>query len=48
MRVLHKTGGLVIEAVDERNPEKVGTRNVEGYVAAFEEFGFDYEATGAR
>ena len=43
VRVLHKTGGLVIEAVDERDPEKVGTRNVEGYVAAFEEFGFDYE-----
>ncbi len=43
VRVLYKTGGLVIEAVDERDPEKVGTRNVEGYVAAFEEFGFDYE-----
>ena len=43
VKVLHKTGGLVIEAVDERDPEKVGTRNVEGYVAAFEEFGFDYE-----
>ena len=43
VQVLQKTGGLVIEAVDERDPEKVGTRNVEGYVAAFEEFGFDYE-----
>lgn len=43
VQVLHKTGGLVIEAVDERDSEKVGTRNVEGYVAAFEEFGFDYE-----
>ena len=38
-----KTGGLVIEAVDERDPTKVGTRNVDGYVAAFEEHGFDYE-----
>lgn len=43
VKVVHKTGGLVIEAVDERDPEKVGTRNVEGYVAAFEQFGFDYE-----
>jgi sarcosine oxidase len=43
VRVLIKTGGLVIEAPDERDPEKVGTRNVEGYVAAFEEHGFDYE-----
>jgi sarcosine oxidase len=43
VRVLFKTGGLVIEAPEERDPEKVGTRNVEGYVAAFEEHGFDYE-----
>ena len=43
VRVLFKTGGLVIEAPDERDPEKVGTRNVEGYVDAFEEHGFDYE-----
>jgi len=43
VQVLLKTGGLVIEASDERDPEKVGTRNVDGYVAAFEERGFDYE-----
>jgi len=43
VQVLLKTGGLVIEAPDERDPEKVGTRNVDGYVAAFEEHGFDYE-----
>ena len=43
MRVLFKTGSLVIEAPGERDLEKVGTRNVEGYVAAFEEHGFDYE-----
>ncbi|MDQ4128283.1 MAG: FAD-dependent oxidoreductase, partial [Actinomycetota bacterium] len=43
VQVLFKTGGLVIEAPDEREPEKVGTRNVDGYVAAFEEHGFDYE-----
>ncbi len=43
VQVLLKTGGLVIEAPDERDPEKVGTRNVDGYVHAFEEYGFDYE-----
>jgi sarcosine oxidase len=43
VQVLLKTGGLVIEAPDERDPEKVGTRNVDGYVDAFEEYGFDYE-----
>ena len=43
VRVLFKTGGLVIEATGERNPARVGTRNIEGYVAAFEEHGFDYE-----
>jgi len=43
VQVLLKTGGLVIEAPDERAPEKVGTRNVDGYVDAFEEYGFDYE-----
>ena len=43
VRVLFKTGGLVIEAPEERDPEKLGTRNVEGYVAASEEHGFDYE-----
>jgi len=43
VRVLFKTGSLVIEAPGERDLEKVGTRNVEGYVAAFEEHGFDYE-----
>lgn len=42
-RVLHKIGGLVIEDREERDPEKVGGRNVDGYVAAFEEHGFDYE-----
>jgi sarcosine oxidase len=43
VRVLFRTGGLVIEDPTGRDPQKVGTRNVEGYVAAFEEFGFDYE-----
>ena len=43
VKVVHKTGGLVIEATGERDPEKVGSRNVDGYVAALERFGFDYE-----
>ncbi len=43
VRVLLKTGGLVIEDSEGRDPEKVGTRNVDGYVAAFRQFGFDYE-----
>jgi len=42
-RLVLKTGGLVMEATDERDPVKVGTRNVDGYAAAFEERGFDYE-----
>lgn len=48
VRLLTKTGGLVIESPEERDPEKVGTRNIDGYVAAFEEFGFDYEVLGPR
>ena len=43
LKVLLKTGGLVIEAPEGRDPEKVGTRNIDGYVAALEEQGFDYE-----
>jgi sarcosine oxidase len=43
VRVLFKTGGLIIEEQEGRDQEKVGTRNVEGYVAAFEGYGFDYE-----
>ncbi|CAN5805926.1 N-methyl-L-tryptophan oxidase [soil metagenome] len=41
--VLFKTGGLIVEDQEGRDPEKVGTRNIDGYVAAFEEHGFDYE-----
>jgi sarcosine oxidase len=47
VQVLFKTGGLVVEASEERDPAKVGTRNIEGYVAAFEEHGFDYELLDA-
>jgi sarcosine oxidase len=48
LRVLFKTGGLVIEAPDERDPARVGSRNIEGYVAAFKEHGFDYELLAAE
>ena len=47
VRILFKTGGLVIEDPSGRDPDKVGTRNVDGYVAAFEEHGFDYELLDA-
>lgn len=43
VRLVTETGGLVIEDAAERDPGKVGTRNIDGYVAAFEQFGFDYE-----
>jgi sarcosine oxidase len=43
LHLLLKTGGLIIEAVDERDPSETGTRNIEGYVSAFEEHSFDYE-----
>ena len=46
VQVLFKTGGLIVEDPTGRDPEKVGTRNVDGYVAAFEEHGFDYELLG--
>ncbi len=47
VKALLKTGGLVIEDAEGRDPDKVGTRNIEGYVASFEEFGFDYELLDA-
>jgi sarcosine oxidase len=45
--LLLKTGGLIVEAVEERDPAETGTRNIDGYVAAFEEHGFDYELLDA-
>lgn len=47
VKLLTKTGGLVIDAVAERDAANTGTRNIDGYVAAFEEFGFDYELLDA-
>lgn len=46
VKLLTKTGGLVIEATSERDASKTGTRNIDGYISAFEEFGFDYELLG--
>ena len=43
-QVLLKTGGLIVEDPEGRDAEKVGNRNVDGYVAAFEEHGFAYES----
>lgn len=42
-----KTGGLVIEDEPARDPAKVGNRNINGYIKAFDEFGFDYEELDA-
>src|SRR5579862_6626194 len=42
-QVVFKTGGLVIEVPEERDPSRVGSRTIDGYVAAFERFGFPYE-----
>jgi sarcosine oxidase len=43
LQLLFKTGGLVIEETDEREAVETGTRNIDGYISAFEEHGFDYE-----
>ncbi|CAN5775724.1 N-methyl-L-tryptophan oxidase [soil metagenome] len=43
LQLLVKTGGLIIEATAERDAATTGTRNIAGYVAAFEELGFEYE-----
>jgi sarcosine oxidase len=48
VRLVTETGGLVIEESAERDRRKTGTRNIDGYVAAFEEFGFDYELLEAQ
>jgi sarcosine oxidase len=48
VRLITETGGLVIEDAAERYQRKTGTRNIDGYVAAFEEFGFDYELLEAQ
>ena len=43
LQVVLKTGGLVIEDPEGRDPEKVGSRNISGYMEAFEKQGIDFE-----
>lgn len=43
VRLVTLTGGLVIEDAAERGSLNTGSRNIDGYVAVFEELGFDYE-----
>jgi sarcosine oxidase len=47
LRLVHKTGGLVIEAVDERRHLDTGTRNLAGYAEAFRAHGVDFELLDA-
>ncbi|PSK89428.1 sarcosine oxidase [Murinocardiopsis flavida] len=42
-RLVTTTGGLVIEDADHRAAGDTGTRNIEGYVRLFTEFGVDHE-----
>ena len=48
VQIVLKTGGLVIEDPEGRNPEKVGSRNISGYVEAFEKQGIDFEHLDAQ
>lgn len=48
VQVVLKTGGLVIEDTEGRETERVGDRNVAGYVRAFEEQGVDFDLLSAR
>ena len=47
LKLLFKSGGLIVEATGERDAMQTGTRNIDGYVSAFEEHGFDYELLDA-
>lgn len=42
-QIVTTTGGLVIEDSQHRKDRDTGTRNIEGYVRLFTEFGVDYE-----
>ncbi|WP_423820674.1 N-methyl-L-tryptophan oxidase [Salinisphaera sp. SPP-AMP-43] len=46
-QLLLKTGGLIIEDEAARDPARTGKRNINGYIEAFEQFGFDYEQLDA-
>ncbi len=43
VKIVHKTGGLVIEDVAVRDPSKTGSRNIDGYVTAFNSQGIDFD-----
>ena len=43
LQIVLKTGGLVIEDPEGRDPAKVGSRNIGGYTQAFEKQGIDFE-----
>ena len=43
VRIVLKTGGLVIEDPEGRDPAKIGSRTIGGYVEAFEKQGVDFE-----
>jgi sarcosine oxidase len=45
--LVHRTGGLVIEAVEERRGLSTGTRNIAGYLEAFQRHGVDFELLDA-
>jgi len=47
LQVVHKTGGLIVEDPEHRDAATVGKRNIDGYVEAFEAFGFEYERLDA-
>lgn len=46
-QLVTRTGGLVIEDRVARRGAATGTRNIEGYTAMFDRFGFDYELLDA-
>ena len=48
IRIVLKTGGLVIEDPEGRDPERVGSRNIKGYAQAFEKQGIDFEHLDAQ
>jgi sarcosine oxidase len=47
VRLVTKTGGLVIEDARVRDAARTGTRNIRGYVDTFERHGVDYELLDA-
>ena len=46
-QIVTRTGGLIIEDRVARQGSATGTRNIEGYTAMFDQYGFDYEVLDA-